>query len=197
MRFPKSMAVAAAFVGSAALIGAAAPATAQSSGFSGMEFVAAVRDGDSAKALGLLNATPTVINARDGKGETALFAAVSSRDSEWAGHLLNKGADPDLPTRSGETPLMAAARIGFEDAAEWLLSAGARVDATNRMGETALIVAVHNRRSSIIRLLLDAGADPDRSDSAAGLSARDYAMRDTRSRDILRLIEAKKPRPAL
>lgn len=182
----------------AAIIGAAASAAAQSTtGFSGVQFVEAVRKGDNGKALELLQSMPTVINARDGKGETALFAAVTGRDSSWTGHLLNKGADPDVPARNGDTPLIAAARIGFIDAADWLLSKGAKVDAANRMGETALIVAVHQRRKDMIKLLLEKGADPDRTDSAAGLSARDYAKRDTRSRDILRLIETSKPKPAL
>ena len=47
-----------------------------------------------------------------------------------------------------------------------------------------------------IRLLLNAGADPDRTDAAAGYSARDYATRDTRARDILKLINDKKPKGA-
>ena len=182
----------------AAIIGVAASAGAQSAtGFSGVEFVDAVRKGENGKALELLQTMPSVINARDGRGETALYAAVTGRDSSWTGYLLNKGADPDAGARNGDTPLIAAARIGYIDAAEWLLSKGAKVDAANRMGETALIVAVHQRRRDMITLLLDKGADPDKSDSAAGLSARDYAKRDTRSRDILRLIETKKPKPTL
>jgi ankyrin repeat protein len=64
------------------------------------------------------------------------------------------------------------------------------------MGETPLIIAVQQRETPIVRLLLDAGADPDRTDAAAGYSARDYATRDTRARDILKLIEDKKPKPA-
>ena len=64
------------------------------------------------------------------------------------------------------------------------------------MGETALIVAVQQRQLPMVRTLLAAGANPDKADSAAGLSARDYAARDTRSRDILQAIEAKKPKAA-
>jgi hypothetical protein len=44
----------------------------------------------------------------------------------------------------------------------------------------------------IVRKLLQAGANPDRTDAAAGYSARDYAARDPRARDILKLIEDKK-----
>jgi ankyrin repeat protein len=89
---------------------------------------------------------------------------------------------------------MAAARVGFDDAVQLLLEKGAKVDGENKMGETALIVAVQQRQPEIVKLLLSAGANPDKPDSAAGLSARDYAARDTRSRQILQLIEAKKPK---
>ena len=177
-----------------ALAGAASQAVAQN-GYDGMRFVDAVRDGKNSEALELLRATPTLVNARDNDGETALFAAVSGRDAGWTGHLLQNGADPNLAARNGDTPLIAAARIGFMDAAEALILNGAKVDEANRMGETPLIIAVQQRSSRMVKLLLDQGADPDRTDSAAGLSARDYAKRDTRSRDLIRLIEAKKPTP--
>jgi len=56
--------------------------------------------------------------------------------------------------------------------------------------------AVQQRELPIARLLLDAGANPDKSDAAAGYSARDYATRDPRARDILKMIEDKKPKAA-
>jgi hypothetical protein len=49
----------------------------------------------------------------------------------------------------------------------------------------------------MVRTLLAAGANPDKTDSAAGLSARDYAARDGRSREILQAIEARKPKSAI
>jgi ankyrin repeat protein len=58
------------------------------------------------------------------------------------------------------------------------------------MGETALIVAAQNRHPAVVKVLLALGADPDKTDSAAGYSARDYAKRDTRTKEILKLIEA-------
>jgi ankyrin repeat protein len=60
------------------------------------------------------------------------------------------------------------------------------------MGETALIIAVQHRQLPIVRLLINAGADPDKTDSAQGYSARDYAKRDSRTPELLRIIEAKK-----
>jgi ankyrin repeat protein len=156
----------------------------------GESFVSAVRAGDNNKALALLQTTPVIIDAIDSRGETALLAAVKNRDSAWAGQLLRDGADPNIAARNGDTPLIAAARVGFAEAAGWLLGVGAKVDAANRMGETALIVAVQEKHAPLVRLLLRAGADPDRTDAAAGFSARDYAKREPRFPELLAAIEA-------
>ena len=183
-------------VGTAAAISLAAPSAAQvGAGFEREQFVSALQKGDGSKALDLLSANPTLVNARGSDGTTALIAAIEHRDPSWTGHLLNQGADPNLASRNGDTPLIAASRNGFQEAAEWLLGLGAKVNSTNKMGENALIVAVQRRHVPIVRVLLNAGADPDHTDSAAGYSARDYAKRDTRTPELLRLIEAKKPNP--
>jgi ankyrin repeat protein len=182
-------------IGGAALAAACAPAIAQSVN-SGGEFVDAIRARDGNKAIELLGAHPNVIDVKDGNGDTALVIAVSRSDDDYTAFLLNKGADPNTPGSGGNTPLIAAARTGFEQGVMWLLGRGAKVDGTNKMGETPLIVAVQQRETAIVKALLAAGANPDKTDSAAGYSARDYAARDNRSRDILKLIEAKKPKPA-
>jgi ankyrin repeat protein len=181
----------------AALVAFAAPAAAQVGGYDGQAFVEAVKSSDGDKVQELLQKHPTgLVDARDGDGNTALIIAVSRRDEQWTGFLLNQNADPNLGGKGGDTPLIAASRIGFDQAVEWLLGMGAKVDGTNRMAETPLIVAVQQRQTSIVRRLLAAGADPDKTDTAAGYSARDYAKRDTRARDILKLIEEKKPKTA-
>lgn len=171
----------------------ASPAAAQF-GADGPKFVQAVRDRDGNKAMELLRSRPVVLNSRDDRGDTALIIAISRRDDTWTGFLLQEGADPNLAAGNGDTPLIAAARVGFAQGIEWLLGLGAKVDQANRMGETPLIVAVQQRHAALARLLLEAGADPDKTDSAAGYSARDYARRDTRSTEILRMIEAKRPK---
>jgi ankyrin repeat protein len=75
-----------------------------------------------------------------------------------------------------------------------LIGLGANIDTTNRAGETALIIAVQQRDVRLAKLLLERGANPDRTDAVAGYSARDYATRDPRARDILKLINDKKPK---
>jgi ankyrin repeat protein len=172
----------------------ATPALAQFEGPDSSQFLDAVQKRDGDKATQLLTDHPTVINSRDSKGDTGLIIAIRGEDHDWTAFLLNKGADPNAPGAGGDTPLIAAARANFGDAVGWLLGQGAKVDGTNKSGETALIVAVQLRQARMVKDLLDAGANPDRTDAAAGYSARDYAQRDPRARDILKLIEAKKPK---
>lgn len=184
-----------------AIIAAAAavlstPAAAQLDADKGLQFINAVKDRDGSKTDQLLSENPRgLVNTRDGAGDTGLIIAVGRSDETYTGYLLNKGADPNLAGKGGDTPLIIAARHGFTQGVEWLLATGAKVDATNKMGETALITAVVQRQRPVVRMLLDAGADPDRTDTAQGYSARQYAERDPRARDILNLIEAKKPKP--
>lgn len=167
------------------------PAHAQNKGFDGAQFVKAIQDGKNDDAVTLFKGNPTLVNARDLDGQTALIAAIDNRDRQWAGYLLQQGADPNLTGKDGETPLLAAARVGFEEAAEWLVGLGAKVDAANRGGETPLIIAVQRRQLPIVRLLIKSGADPDKADSVAGYSARDYAKRDNRTPELLKIIETK------
>jgi ankyrin repeat protein len=186
-----------AFVLFAASVLPAWPAAAQIAGTPGNDFVEAVKKSDGDKAIGILQAHPNgIVDTKDGEGNTGLIIAINRTDETWTGYLLNNGADPNVAGKGGDTPLIAAARVGFTQAVDWLLGMRAKVDASNRMGETPLIIAVQQRELPIIRKLLDAGANPDRTDAAAGYSARDYATRDTRSREILKMIEDKKPKPA-
>ena len=181
----------------AAMLLIAVPATAQSNVSEGEIFLKAVAEKDGSKAVPLLeNPASRVVNYRGYKGDTALHIATRNRESDWVGFLIGKGADPNIGDAQGDTPLIIAARIGFEAAATWMVERTAQVDIANRRGETALIVAVQQRQRQIVELLLEAGANPDKADHAAGYSARDYAKRDTRSREILKLIETAKSNKA-
>ena len=176
----------------AMMLSLASPLSAQGVGGSseGESFLKAVEERDSAKAIPLVeNPTSRVINYRGYKGDTALIIATRNHQSDWVGFLLNNKADPNIGDAKGDTPLMIAARIGFDEAVTWLIGRRAKVDLANRRGETALIVAVQQRQPRIVELLLRAGADPDKADHAAGYTARDYAKRDTRSRELIKMIE--------
>jgi ankyrin repeat protein len=182
------------FVIAAALLSSlGAPVAAQIAGPASYEFVKAVKDKNGTKATELLQKNPPgIVNGRDNDGNTALIVAIQAQDPDWTGFLIGKGADVDLAGKGGDTPLIAAARAGFQEAADWLLGVGAKVDLANRAGETPLIIAVQQRDLRMVRILLSAGADPDKADSAQGFSARQYAERDPRARQVLEALNARR-----
>lgn len=184
-----------ALVMAAALV--AAPAAAQVFGSDGEAFVSAMREGEFSKALDLIDKPgSTVANYRGGDGDAGLHIAVRRRNANWVGFLLARGADPDLGNSAGDTPLILAARLGFSEGVARMLMGGASVDADNKLGETALIAAVQQRQTGIVRMLLEAGANPDKADYASGYSARDYAKRDSRSTEMVRLMDTVKAKKA-
>jgi ankyrin repeat protein len=177
-------------LGTASLL--AAPAVGQSYVSDAEPFLSGVQDRDGDKVTSLLDTRPTLVNSRNLKGQIALNVVIARSDDTWLRFLLGRGADPNLAASNGDTPLIAAARVGFTDAIEILLARGAKVNSANRMGETPLIIAVQQRQLPAVKLLLAKGADPDKRDTAAGYSAREYAKRDTRNRELLSAIEAAK-----
>lgn len=181
--------------GVALLLGVlAAPLAAQYGGSDGEAFVQAIRAEEPGKAIELINARgSTVVNYRGYSGDAALHIVARRRDGTWLNFLISKGADPNLSDKNGDTALIIVSRLGYEEGARILLGHRAKVDHPNKLGETPLIIAVQQRQARIVRLLLETGANPDKADHAAGYSARDYAKRDTRSTELLRLIETVKP----
>lgn len=162
----------------------------------GEVFLKALRENDGSKAFSLFaDNGSSLANTRGIDGSTALHIVVAKRNAYWVSFLLGRGADKNAGDRNGDTPLILASRTGFAEGVAQLLRARADVDRANRLGETALIAAVQNRQAAIVSSLLKLGANPDKRDHT-GYSARDHAKRDTRSREMLRLIETVKSRAA-
>ena len=183
-----------ALVFSAAIAGVCAPGAAQIGfGYDGPTFLKAVREANGAKVVEMVEAEgSTVINYRGDDGDSALHIVTKLRSNNWVGYLLSKGADPNIAGRDGDTPLIIASRIGFEEGANRLISKGAQIDKQNKLGETPLIAAVQQRQTTMVRLLLTSGANPNKTDRV-GYTARDYAKRETRVPELLRLIDTVKP----
>lgn len=180
------------FLAAAALALVTVPAAAQFKS-AGYDFIQAVRDRDGNKVTELVNQPgSTVVNYRDDSGEAAIHIVAGRRDLGWLRFLIGEGADVNLGNKNGDTALMIATRIGFGEGVDALLKGGAQVDKANRLGETALILAVQQRQLPIIRKLVEKGANPDKTDNASGRSARDYAKRDARGPEMLKLMEGAK-----
>ena len=174
-----------------------APILAQGLGLNasdGEAFLKAIKSDDANKAVELAGQPGArVVNYRGYDGETPLNLVIRKRELDWVGFLLTRGADANIADGKGDIPLTLAAEIGFEEAAAQLIRRGAKIDGVNRRGETALAVAVQQRQPRMVELLLKAGANPDKGDHVTGYTPRDYAKRDTRNPQLLKLIDTIKP----
>ncbi|QOT73256.1 ankyrin repeat domain-containing protein [Sphingobium fuliginis] len=174
------------------------PVGAQAQFSDNYNFLKAVKDADGQKVTDLIQKPgSTVINSRDvTTGDTALHLVVARRDNTWLTFLLAKGANPNLTDNNGNTPLMDAVQARFEEGVRSLLTYNAQVDKANGSGETPLIRAVQLRDVALVRLLVAQGANPDRRDTIAGMSARDYAERDARTPGLVEALSAAKTKTA-
>jgi ankyrin repeat protein len=174
------------------------PAVSHAQFSGGFNFLKAVKDRDGAKVTELIakpGSGAIIINTRDAStGEAAVHMVTKSRDVVWLNFLLAKGANPNVRDNQGNTPLLLASQIGWSEGVSLLIDRNAVVDQPNNGGETPLIRAVQNRDMTTVRLLLTAGASPTKHDTGAGMSARDYAVRDPRASLILKAIDDAKPR---
>ncbi|MEC3951035.1 ankyrin repeat domain-containing protein [Sphingobium sp. HWE2-09] len=182
-----------AFLGSIALA-LLVPGPAQAQFSDNYNFLKAVKDKDGEKVTNLIQKPgSTVINSRDvSTGENALHLVVARRDATWLSFLLSKGANANLTDNDGNTPLMDAVQGRFEEGVRTLLTYKAQVDKGNNSGETPLIRAVQLRDVGIVRLLVAQGANPEKRDSIAGMSARDYAAREDRTPGLVDALAAAK-----
>ncbi len=189
MKLPRLLLVAVALL-------SAVPAAAQQSS-QGYKFLEAVEKEDGKIVTDMLD-TPgsTVVDAKQvTSGKAALHLLVPHSGSLFFQYLLQRGADPNIRDGKGDTPMVLAAMAGREDLVRLLLTYKAKPNLANAGGQTPLILAVANRDVALVRLLLSEGADPDQTDNLAGMSARDYAKRDSRNPVLAHLL-ADAPRAA-
>lgn len=166
------------------------PAAAQQQSQS-YKFLESIRKGDGNAVIATLDQPgQTIINTRDvTTGEGALHIVVKRGDSAYLRYLLAKGADPNLRDREGETAMMLAVQAGQPEMVQILANAKANANLADGSGETPLIRAVQRRDLTLVRAVLAAGGNPDQPDNVAGMSARDYAKRDTRSTAIAKVLD--------
>lgn len=173
----------------AALIAFSLPAAAQQRSDS-YTFIEAVRKQDGTKVTQMLNEPgQTLVNVRDDKGDGAIHIVTRRRDGLYLRFILGRGGNVNLEDGGGNTALMLAVEAAWPEGVATLIQQRANVNHANRGGETPLMRAVQRRDVEMVRTLLAAKADPDQSDRLAGMSARDYAARDTRSPAIATLLK--------
>lgn len=147
-----------------------------------------VKRGDLIAVRAALTADPSLLDAPNDSGQTALLVAKYYRQEDIANHLLSLNPkldvfnaavagnlsvmlaeierDPSLlqaHSNDGWTPLHLAAFFGHPDLANALLDRGASVNArsTNAMKNTPLHAAAAGGKTELVQLLLHRGADPN------------------------------------
>jgi len=114
----------------------------------------------------------------DMTGQTPFLRAALSGDTTLMHVLLDRGADPNIPTLAGTTALMAAAGVNWTvaqtfawskeallEAVRLCLEKGADVNAVNSMGLTPVMGAANRGSDDIIQFLVDKGARLDAKDA--------------------------------
>jgi ankyrin repeat protein len=123
----------------------------------------------------------------DFTGQTPFLRAALSGDTTLMRLLLDRGADPNIPTLGGTTAMMAAAGVNWTvaqtftwskeallEAIKLCLEKGADINAANSMGLTALLGAANRGSDEIIKYLVEKGARLDVKD-AVGRTAITWA----------------------
>jgi len=125
------------------------------------DIIAAARSGDLAEVKELIEADPTLVNARDKNERTPLHYACREAYSEMVLYLLDKGADVNARDVNGVTPLHWAAMVGDAALVKLLLDREAEPSPRNAEGNTPLNLAAIGAFREITDLLLDRGAELD------------------------------------
>jgi ankyrin repeat protein len=161
------------------------------------EFLSAVTTGDAERVKELLKSDPTLAQAKDQNGLTAVLKATYYRKKDIVTLLLETGMelnifeaaatgqtarvrtlvnqDPTLAnafSSDGFTPLGLAAFFGNREVVESLLTAGAQVNVTSResMKVTPLHSAAAAREAGIARLLIEHGANVNARQTDSGFT---------------------------
>ncbi len=145
-------------------------------------FLKAVREQDGNKVTEYLSAPgQTIVNVKGDDGDAAIHIVAKRRDMTYLRFILARGGNVNLQDGQGNSPLMLAVEANWPEGIREILTRKGNVNLANNGGETPLMRAVQRRDLELVQLLLTSGADPDMVDRLAGLSARDYAARDTRA----------------
>jgi len=134
-----------------------APAIAATSSAPAMTLSAAIKAGDRATALRLINKRAATTAEPD--GTTPLHYAASREDVDLVQRLLRAGANAKAKNQYGSTPLAEAAASGNAQIIKLLLRAGADPESPNGEGQTALMLVARTANVDAAELLIKAGAN--------------------------------------
>ena len=137
-----------------------APSAAEIGQYSGLQ--AAAHAGDTARLRALTSVPAAALDARDGRGRSALHIATFARQREAIRILAKAGAKLELLDNDRYDAVTIAAVANDPETLAVLLSLGASARLTTSVYDgTALIAAAHLGHAEVVRLLIAVGAPLD------------------------------------
>src|SRR5215216_938047 len=167
----------------------ATPAVAQTTAKRDTRLIDALKAGDTAAALTLLQKRLDV-NLAEPDGTTALHWAVRLDDLNLVNRLIRAGANVKASNRYGVTPIQLACLNGSASAVGRLLEGGESANATGPYGETALMVCARAGTPDAAKVLIAHGAMVDAVESWRGQTALMWAAAQGHPDMMKVLIEA-------
>jgi hypothetical protein len=124
------------------------------------DFITAAINGQTATVELILRKHPSLVNATNNDGNTALILAAMGGNTASVELLLQNSANKDAINKYGHTALMLAAQYGHKETVQMLLTRDSAIDidAKDKKGETALAKATCNGHREITRTLAEKGA---------------------------------------
>lgn len=134
----------------------------------------AIKADDFAEFKKIINENPDLPNTRGTNGNSLLNLSVSFKRSDMVSHLIESGADVDLPNNKGWTPLHQAVYGNLPEMTQKLLEEGASIELmAHGEGGTPLAVALFWGHRQLADQLSEYGIYPNNLRIAAGLGRLD------------------------
>jgi ankyrin repeat protein len=121
-------------------------------------FKAIIIERDYNKVKTLVDADPSLVNARNKYQMTPLHQAAYVGDMKIVEYLVSKGADIEAKNNRGCTPIHSCAAFGHDKVLRFLISKGADVNSVDNYGWSPLDGAICQDRHQEILILKRHGA---------------------------------------
>jgi glyoxylase-like metal-dependent hydrolase (beta-lactamase superfamily II) len=125
----------------------------------GLELSDAVKAGDLAKVMAIVEKDPRIVNIPNPNGETIIFGALVERRAEIVEYLISKGADVNVQNNFHMAPLHIACVRGLPlGLVKLLVEKGADVNAVSKYQGKPLDLADESGDEAVVRYLTSKGA---------------------------------------
>ena len=112
-----------------------------------------VHHGHLETLLAVLDEKESIVNTRDGHGQTALHIASSNHNQDIAKALIQRGANIDCANNKGQTPLLVALQCAGQDLIRLLLDHGADPLLTDNERNNVWCMAAQNPNPDALAVL--------------------------------------------